>query len=38
MLAASENGPRGTSVNVSMLPITPRPPDISGLRHVAEMC
>jgi hypothetical protein len=30
MLAASENGPRGTSVNVSMSPITSRPTDISA--------
>jgi len=30
MLAASENGPRGTSVNVSIPAITPRPTDISA--------
>ena len=30
MLTASENGPCGTSVNVSMLPITPFPTDISA--------
>ena len=29
MLAASENGPRGTRVNVSIAAITPRPTDIS---------
>ncbi len=33
MLAASENGPRGTSVNVSMQLITSLPPDIPGARH-----
>ena len=36
MLAASENGPRGTSVNVSIPLITPRPTDISaGTRRCA---
>ncbi len=30
MLAASENGPRGTSVNVSIPLITPPPTDISA--------
>ena len=36
MLAASENGPRGTSVNVSMPPITPHPTDISA-GHAANL-